>query len=307
MWLWRTRAGVLLSVGTVACITLAGWVAIGVHRATTPARPADPLPDFESMRIRVTEVEFPAADGVALSGWWIPGEAGMPPILLCHDRNKSKRSMLNLAIALREKGFGILTFDFRGHGASEGNRSSLGVLEKRDVTGALDWLARVEPRRVGVFGAGMGAHAAVLAAIDRPELRVLVLDGLYPDAAYPLSRDVVPAMSWARKGLAFLANGAYFLFHGSSPSSRRAADTIAALAGRDLLMLAPASDSALMDEMREMLEKIPEQVDSDGNLVVVPATLGEGLYGEQLGRYHDRVTGFFRSRLIRDAVALGAG
>ena len=29
-----------------------------------------------------------------------------------------------------------------------------------------------------------------------------------------------------------------------------------------------------------------------------PATLGEGLYAEQLQRYHDRVTGFFKARLL---------
>jgi pimeloyl-ACP methyl ester carboxylesterase len=231
----------------------------------------------------------------------------MPPILLCHDLYSSKRSMVNLAIALRDKGFSVLMFDFRGHGESAGERSSLGVLEKRDITGALDWLARTDAREVGVFGAGMGAHAAVLAAVERPELQVLVLDGLYPDAAYPLSRELYPSMAWARSRLGFLTNGAFFLFHGSSPLTRRAADSVGELTGRDLLMLAPASDSALMDEMREMVQKIPDQIDADGNLVVVPATLGEGLYGAQLGRYHERVTGFFESRLLDDQVAHAAG
>jgi len=205
---------------------------------------------------------------------------------------------------LHQEGFAVLMFDFRGHGESGGNRSSLGLLEKRDVTGALDWLAEKKPRRVGVFGAGMGAHAAVLAAVERPELQVLVLDGLYPDVAYPLAREVYPAIGWARKGFGFLAHGAFFLFHGSSPHSRRAADSLEALTGRDLLMLAPASDSALADEMREMVQRIPDQIDVDGNLVVVPATLGEGLYGEQLGRYHERVTGFFTARLVQQEVAL---
>ena len=175
-------------VGVAAWVGLTGWTALRVHRVTSPERQVEALPDFESMQIRVTEVEFPSADGMTLRGWWMPGNEGLPPILLCHDRGSSKRSMINLAIALREKGFAVLMFDFRGHGESAGKRSSLGMLEKRDVTGALDWLAGKNPRRVGVFGAGMGAHAAVLAAVERPELRVLVLDGLYPDAAYPLGR-----------------------------------------------------------------------------------------------------------------------
>jgi len=304
MWLWRTRSGVLALVALTALAVVASWTVFGVHRATRQVRHVEELPDFESMRIRVTEVEFPSADGMALRGWWMPADEGLPPVLLCHDRRASKRSMVNLAIALGEKGFPVLMFDFRGHGDSAGERSSLGILEKRDVTGALDWLAQTNARRVGVFGAGMGAHAAVLAAAERPELQVLVLDGLYPDAAYPLAREVYPTMAWARKGLGFLANGTFFILHGSSPLSRRAADLIGELTGRDLLMLAPASDSGLTVEMREMVKEVPDQIDADGNLVVVPATLGEGLYGEQLGRYHDRVTEFFATRLLQEEVAL---
>lgn len=307
MWFWRSRLGILVLLCIVAMGALAMWTVLGVHRATVPVRQVQTLPDFESMQIRVEQVEFPSADGIELSGWWMPGNEGMPPVLLCHDRHSSKRSMLNLAIALRAEGFAVLMFDFRGHGESAGDRSSLGVLEKRDVTGALDWLAKRNAGRVGVFGAGMGAHAAVIAAVERPELQVLVLDGLYPDAAYPLVRDVYPTMTWARRGLGFLANGAFFIFHGISPLSQRAADTVGELTGRDLLMLASASDSALLEEMREMVQRIPDEVDADANLIVVPATLGDGLYGEKLGRYHERVIGFFAARLLQEEVVLAAG
>ena len=307
MRIWRSRLGVFVVVCAVALTAVSTWVTHSVHRATRPVRQAEKLPDFESMRIRVTEVLFPSADGVALRGWWMPGDDSMPPILLCHDRHASKRSTVNLAIALREAGFPVFSFDFRAHGQSDGERSSLGVAEKRDVTGALDWLAsKTDGGPVGVFGAGMGAHAAVLAAVERPELRVLVLDGLYPDAAFPLERDVYPTMKWARSGLGFLTHGAFFILNGSSPRSRRAADSVASLTGRDLLLLAPASDSDLMDAMRLMVQDIPDQIDADGNLVVVPATLGEGLYGEQLGRYHDRVLDFFATRLLPEEVAIAA-
>ncbi|TDI48544.1 MAG: hypothetical protein E2P01_05275 [Acidobacteria bacterium] len=307
MRFWRSRLGILVLLCVVAMAALAAWTLFGVHRATFPVRQVQPIPDFESMRIRVVEVEFPSADGIALSGWWMPGNDGMPSILLCHDRHSNKRSMVNLAIALRAEGFAVLMFDFRGHGDSAGNRSSLGVWEKWDVIGALDWLAQQSPGRFGVFGAGMGAHAAVLAGVERPELQVLVLDGLYPDAAYSLARDVYPTLTWARRGLGPLTHAAFFIFHGTSPRSHRAADIVGKLTGRDLLLLAPASDSALMDEMRKMVQRIPDQVDADGNLVVVPATLGEGLYGEQLGRYHERVVGFFTTRLLQAKVASAGG
>jgi len=44
---------------------------------------------------------------------------------------------------------------------------------------------------------------------------------------------------------------------------------------------------------------VPDQIDVDGNLVVLPVTLGDGLYAEQLDSYQVRVTEFFESRMIR--------
>src|SRR4029453_354334 len=94
----------------------------------------------------------------------------------------------------------------RGPGASGGTASTLGVDEKRDVIGAVDYLADLEGidhRKVGAYGVGQGAHAAVLAAADRPALKALVLDGLYPDASYPLVRSAFEGWDFGERRLAF--------------------------------------------------------------------------------------------------------
>ena len=282
-----------------------GFVSLRVYQTTTPDRQSQALFDFASMRMRVDEVVFPAADGVELDGWWMPADLPAPTIVLCHAVDQSKRSMLNLAMALRESGFSVLMFDFRGHGTSAGTRSSLGMVEKRDLLGAIDWLGEGEDRSgpVGVFGAGMGAHAAVLAAAERRELDVLVLDGLYPDVQYELVRRVSPDHRWARSALSLPIAAAYFVIHGTAPSRDRAADQLDLLGGRDLLLLTPANDSLLTAELQQMVMELPAEADSDGNLVVVPATLGAGLYGDQLQRYHDRVADFFVERLRAGVIA----
>jgi len=75
---------------------------------------------------------------------------------------------------------------------------------------------------------------------------------------------------------------------------------IAKLPGRHLLLLAPAGDASLATAMQQMYETIPQdQVDADGNLVLLPATLGEGLSREQLERYQQRVVEFFDARLAQ--------
>ena len=212
--------------------------------------------------------------------------------------------MTNLAIAINQAGFTVLAFDFRGHGASGGEGSTLGVEEGRDVLGAIDYVAdlpdtEVDARRIGIYGTGMGAHAAVVAAAERPALRVLVLDGIWPDAGFTLVRRVFADWPWGEKHLGAVPVALFPWVVGPSIDEARAASLLPALAGRDLLLIAPAGDRRLDESMREMYRTLPEQRDSERNLVTLPATRASGLASDDLNRYHQRVVEFLRSRLVR--------
>ena len=305
MRFWRSHVGAIVVVVLVACGVVLGATVVQVHRGTAPRRIDPPAIDFEAMRVPVSAVQFSASDGVPLDGWLLPGPPGAPAVILCHDAGSNRAALLNLAIRLQGDGFTTLLFDFRGHGQSGGTRSTLGLEEKRDVLGAADLLVRQlgpETKRVGIYGVGMGAYAAVLAAADRPALRVLVLDGLYPDVEFRLVRRVYAGWEFAVDRLAFLPRTVFSAMRGGAAPDERASDVIGALRGRDFLFLVPAGDGALADAMQRMYESIPAQADADGNLVVLPATQGDGLYDEQLARYHERVSTFFVTRLRKPAV-----
>jgi len=298
---WTSTRGVCLGVLLVALAAVCALVLLRVDRTTSLPRKAGTPVDLFALDVDVQTVGFRAADGVELQGWLLRGEADRPPLVLCHDRGSSKESLINLAITLHDDGFSVLLFDFRGHGRSEPGRSTLGLYETRDVVGAVEFAlggAGLGARWVGVYGVGMGAYAAVLAAAKLPAVKVLVLDSLYPDVSWPLDRAVYGRWSFASRYLDFLPRGAFRLLCGVDPRERRAADAIGELLGREVLLLAPANDSALLAAMQRMYETIPDQVDVDGNLVVLPATHGPGLYGEQLPRYHERVSAFFVQRLL---------
>jgi pimeloyl-ACP methyl ester carboxylesterase len=300
MRFWRSPIGAMVVILLLGVSVALGATAVRVHRQLTPPRVQGTPIDFEAMMMRVEEVRFDASDGVALSGWFIPGLPDRPALILCHDLGSSRASLVNLAIALRRAGFSVFAFDFRGHGASEGGRSTLGLHEKRDVFGALEYLKtrkEIETRRVGVYGVGMGAHAVVLAAADRPALKVLVLDGLYPDAGYPLVHGVYRDWEFGVDHLGFLPRGVYMAFNGTTVGVEQASEVIGELLGRDMLLVASEADERLAGEMMRMYETVPEQIDADGNLVVLPAAHGDGLFAEQLESYHLRVTEFFESRM----------
>ncbi len=272
-----------------------------VHGATHPAKVRDGRIDFDSMRMAVEEVEFESPDGVGLAGWLLPGRARGPGVVLCHDRGRSKASMLNLMIRLHELGCTTLAFDFRGHGESEGRASTLGLHEGRDVSGAIELLVQrsgLERGPIGLYGVGMGAHAAVLAAADRPRIRVLVLDGLYPDVGYALNRQVFGNWQSGRRYLGFITNSLFEMTMRSSISGGRADELLSGLAGRHVLLVSPGDDAQLAAEIQRMYELIPRTRDTDGSLITLPVTQTRDLYGEEVDRYHSRVAEFFRDRLV---------
>jgi dipeptidyl aminopeptidase/acylaminoacyl peptidase len=81
--------------------------------------------------------------------------------------------------ALTAAGFGVLIFDYRGFGESEGDRGVLSpTLQLEDLLNAVTYLttrADVDADSIGVFGSGGtgGGNAILLAAVD-PRIRAVV-------------------------------------------------------------------------------------------------------------------------------------
>jgi pimeloyl-ACP methyl ester carboxylesterase len=300
MGAFKVALKTVLPVALLAVFASLAAAAVQVYRITHPPRLQDSSSDLATMLVRVEDVVFPSSDGIQLAGWLLRGSPKRPAIVLSHDRGRSKGTLVNMVIPLNRAGFTVLAYDSRGHGLSGGSASTLGVEEKRDVIGAVDYLHTVQGidhRMVGAYGVGQGAHAAVLAAADRPALRALVLDGLYPDAGYPLVRSAFEGWDFGERRLGFLPVFVFDTMYRTSIGNNRAADTLPQLLGRDLLLVAPAGDTALAGAMQRMYETIPEQRESDGNLITLPATGTDGLYGAEVERYHSRVCAFFESRL----------
>jgi len=306
MSFWESKLGAFLGVLLGAWILAICVVGVRVHLATHPGRQTGDDIDFQSMRVPVEPVSFQAVDGMTLAGWRIDADPAAPTVLLCHDLAQNKASLVGLGIDLHRRGFNVLMFDFRGHGESDGDTSTMGLHEKRDILGAVDFVSagrRVDSGSLGIYGVGMGAHAAVLAAEDRPSLRVLVLDGLYPDASYPLTRSVFAGWQPGIRRLSFLPKGIFALMNGARIGDNRAAETLPRLLGRDMLLLAPGDDPWLTAEIQRMVETIPDQRNVDGNMIVLPATQVDGLYGQHMDRHREQVAEFFESRLGRGRTA----
>jgi uncharacterized protein len=138
--------------------------------------PADALLYFR-------DVTLTTADGLDLSAWYVPaGKAGAASVLLAHGLLDSKWTMLRLVPWLHDAGYNVLLLDFRGHGGSAHQPTTIGPGEVQDIQAALDWLdAEGAGEQVVGLGMSLGAAALVNTAVQDDRLDALVLDSLFAD------------------------------------------------------------------------------------------------------------------------------
>ena len=116
---------------------------------------------------------------MALSGWYVPSRNGAAVVLL-HGAGSTRSAVLPHAVVLADDGFGVLLYDARGHGRSQGRAMDFGWYGDLDVAAAVDFVAGqadVKPGRVAALGLSMGGEEALGAAASDPRIRAVVAEG----------------------------------------------------------------------------------------------------------------------------------
>lgn len=297
---WRSVPGTLLAIllaGLTAFVGTTGWQVWEVLR---PHRATGATGNLGLELAGAKSVRFEASDAVEIEAWFLRGDPGAPAVILAPDAGQGKAALLDLAIVLQQAGLHALILDMRGHGSSDGSVTTLGVAEKRDVLGALDWLLRqeeVDSGRIGAFGVGAGAHAVVLAAADRRQLGALVLDGLYPDASWALQTRVFHDWGFGRERLGFVTRAWYRVLTGADSREENAGAALASLQERDVLLVIASGDPSLAEWAKATYESLPQTRRSEGNLVIRESTMASGLHGEARNELQRFVESFFSTRL----------
>ncbi len=150
-------------------------------------------------------------DGVSLAATWYEAGARAPAVILVHMLHKSRRDWDAVATTLASQGIGALAIDLRGHGESsgsspEGETADYSVL-LRDVIAARHYLSSrgdVQPGRVGIAGASIGANLAVLEAAADPTVASIAL--LSPSTDYRGLRIEAAMKTYAKRPALLIAS-----------------------------------------------------------------------------------------------------
>jgi dienelactone hydrolase len=122
-----------------------------------------------------SNVSFRTSDGLRLAGWYVPSKNRAAVIVFPAGGRSGPQTHARM---LARHGYGVLIFDPRGSGQSEGDPYRWGG--ERDVKAALAYLQRrpdVNPERIGGLGLSLGGELMLQTAAETDALKAVVSEG----------------------------------------------------------------------------------------------------------------------------------
>ena len=150
---------------------------VEVNKALHPPRIIPPGNTLRKYKIEYQSIDLITDDGVRLSAWYTPPKNGAV-ILLAHGYGDNRPEWIHALLA--KKKYGVLAWDARAHGESDGDISTVGYLEVLDVKAALDYaLAQTGVEHIGAWGGSMGGATIIRAAAQFPQIEAVFIDSSF--------------------------------------------------------------------------------------------------------------------------------
>ncbi|NDJ62669.1 MAG: alpha/beta fold hydrolase [Chloroflexi bacterium] len=313
---WRTRrywlnlAAVLalaLVIGVIVVFLAINWLLSSTYIGYSPSAVGNPA---DHGLDQAQHVSFTTEGDLTLRGWYVPPQNGAV-IALLHGAGGNRTSMSFQAQVLAEAGFGVLAYDLRGHGESEGERAS-GWLDAPDLSAAVDLLLTyeaVDPERLGALGVSLGGFVALNAAAEDPRIGAVVSDGTGAMVSDPIFQpnDLNESlMLFSNRTLDLLIR----LRTGVTPEEPTSA-VLPRIAPRPVLFIAGGATSASIGDYEERyhraLMQMPEIADAPHELWVVEEAGHAGGASARPDEYAERIVAFFTEALLDEPSATDAG
>ena len=162
----------LITAGALVLTAIVLFPVSIAYVVTHTARAVVPTPNLGAAH---EDVSFTTSDGLRLEGWFIPSRNGATVIAFPGRSGPQKHTRM-----LVEHGYGVLLFDRRGEGASEGDPNAFGWVGDRDLHAATDYLRSrpdVDASRIGAIGLSVGGEMLIHAAAHSDAFKAIVSEG----------------------------------------------------------------------------------------------------------------------------------
>ena len=296
----RQAATIGAAVTGSACLGTLGLSYYVAHVLTAPRRRKSPMDDFVMTPFETgadfEEISFPSLSGqYQLSGWWLTRPETDQVVIGCHGYRGSKSELIGIATIFWRAGFNVMLFDFHGHGASAGSNVTLGYRESQDLCAAIDYAAeRIPTARIGLFGYSMGASVAIMASIQRKQVRCVLADSPFARHRDVVAHNVSRVTHLSGRPIALLAD--QFLPHlgGYRGKDVEPVRDVAQLAPRPLFVIHGTADATVPVEQAVQIYRMAQQ---PKELWLAEGAPHCGAYFQDRILYSERAVNFFRRYL----------
>lgn len=268
------RGGLIVRLGRL--LVWPAWIAFRSYRSERggfiPRRRAPRLSSSDFGIAQLIELSFRSRDGNRLRGVFAPSRNGAA-VILSHGAGGERSDVASEAKSLSDAGFGVLAFDWPGHGESDG-AIRWGDPERLALAGAVDWLSAqpsVDPTRIGAFGFSMGGYIVAQGAARDLRLKAVALAGAPSDA--------VEHTKWEHRRWGVLSQWPALLglrVGGMNPEELVPIELVKDIAPRALLIISGSNDELVPPWMAKALFAA---ADEPKTFLSVPGA-GHGSYDE---------------------------
>jgi dienelactone hydrolase len=287
---WRYGRRGLQAVAGFVFLSLV-LVPIGVAYITThTARSVVPA---NQLGVAYENVSFRTSDGLKLQGWYVPSRNGAAVISFPGRNGPQKPARI-----LARHGYGVLLFDRRGEGRSEGKPNAWGWRGTPDIAAAITFLQHrpdVDPGRIGGIGLSVGGEMMLEQAARDTRLAAVVSDGAGARTfSEELGFDQSGPNRWAGTALSAIKTASIAVFSNQSPPANLKTLT-PKIAPRPLLLIA-APNSGVGEELNREYVRAAGKT---ATLWEVPEAKHMGAIKVRPREYERRIVDFFDGALGR--------
>jgi uncharacterized protein len=267
----------------VAQPVLFAYAVTHVQRAVVPV---------DELGVAHEDVTFRTSDGLTLRGWYIPSHNGAAVVDFPGRLGTQAHARM-----LARHGYGVLLFDRRGEGRSEGGGNLLGWGGDKDIIAAVDWLKRqpdVDPDRIGGIGLSVGGELMLEAAAKDPDLAAVVSEGAGARQFQEEKKALPGAGFWAMSPAFGLLNASVAVFSDTAPPESLF-DLVPRIAPRPLLFIYAPDGGNTTEVLTPDYARI---AGPEASLWTVPDAPHIKAIETAPAEYERRVVGFFDDALL---------
>ncbi|HEX5622644.1 MAG TPA: CocE/NonD family hydrolase [Solirubrobacteraceae bacterium] len=286
VWRYGRRAllgvAALLTTMTVVLPVALGYITTHTARSVVPAN---------HLGVAYEDVSFETGDGLELRGWYIPSRNGAA-VIAFPGRNGPQKPARMLA----RHGYGVLLFDRRGEGESEGEPNAWGWGGDEDIKAAIRYLQSrpdVEPGRSGGIGLSVGGELMLEAAAETDDLAAVVSEGAGARMYSEEMREDMPARDRPIMAVsAWVKQASIAVFSNQSPPTDLR-NLVGRIAPRPLLLIAAPK----LGVGEELNRGYVRAAGDSATLWEIPESRHVGGMAARPAEYEQRVVGFFDEAL----------